>query len=171
MNHIIKPGETLSSIALDYRRPLQVLIAANPLINPNVIVPGQVIVIPGLPDKETIPYTVHVYLQERQLELRKNSVAIKTYPIAVGKMLSATPLGNFVIVNREPNPGGPFGTMWLSLSKIHYGIHGTNNPSSIGKAVSKGCIRMYNKDVNELASILPSGTGVYIRPSRAYPSP
>jgi len=81
-------------------------------------------------------------------------------------MLSATPTGDFVIVNREPNPGGPFGTMWLSLSKKSYGIHGTNDPSSIGKAVSKGCIRMYNAQVNELAQIVPNGTGVYIRPSR-----
>jgi L,D-transpeptidase ErfK/SrfK len=69
-----------------------------------------------------------------------------------------------VIVNREPNPGGPFGAMWLSLSKIHYGIHGTNNPSSIGKSVSHGCIRMYNHDVLELASLVPNGTRVSIRP-------
>lgn len=171
VNHIVKPGETLSSIALDYRRPVQVIIAANPAINPNLIIPGQIITIPGLPSKESIPYTIHVYLKERQLELRRNGVTMKTYPIAVGKMLSATPIGNFVIVNREPNPGGPFGTMWLSLSKIHYGIHGTNQPSSIGKAVSKGCIRMHNANVNELASIVPNGTAVYIRPSRAYPSP
>ncbi|MBM7704679.1 L,D-transpeptidase family protein [Metabacillus iocasae] len=166
MKHFVKPGESLASIAIDYRIPLSTLLAANPLPNPNVISPGQVIVIPNLPDKESIPYSIHVFLTERQLELRDKGDVVKTYPIAVGKMLSATPIGNFVIVNREPNPGGPFGTMWLSLSKISYGIHGTNNPSSIGKAVSKGCIRMYNKDVNELASIVPNGTGVYIRPSR-----
>ena len=66
------------------------------------------------------------------------------------------------IVNRQPKPGGPFGAYWLSLSKIHYGIHGTNNPSSIGKAVSKGCIRMYNQDVTELAATVPNGTRVTI---------
>ncbi|NQD52198.1 L,D-transpeptidase, partial [Bacillus altitudinis] len=60
------------------------------------------------------------------------------------------------------NPGGPFGAYWLSLSKVHYGIHGTNNPSSIGKAVSRGCIRMYNQNVIELASIVPNGTPVTI---------
>lgn len=79
-------------------------------------------------------------------------------------MLTSTPFGNFVIINKAPNPGGPFGTLWMSLSKEHYGIHGTNNPSSIGKAVSKGCIRMYNKDVEELASIVPIGTAVFIHP-------
>lgn len=87
---------------------------------------------------------------------------MKTYPIAVGKMLTTTPVGQFVIVNREPNPGGPFGALWLSLSKKGYGIHGTNDPSSIGKAVSKGCIRMHNSDVLELASLVPNGTSVVI---------
>jgi lipoprotein-anchoring transpeptidase ErfK/SrfK len=90
---------------------------------------------------------------------------MKVYPIAVGKILSGTPIGEFVIVNREPNPGGPFGVLWMSLSKIHYGIHGTNDPSSIGKAVSRGCIRMQNRDVLELGSIVPNGTRVIIRPN------
>jgi len=79
-------------------------------------------------------------------------------------MLFQTPVGNFVVVNRAPNPGGPFGTMWLSLSKEHYGIHGTNDPSSIGKSVSRGCIRMHNHDVEELAQTIPNGTAVSIHP-------
>ncbi|MDT2047532.1 MULTISPECIES: L,D-transpeptidase family protein [Bacillaceae] len=166
MQHIVKQGETLYQISLDYRRPSNMILAANPGLNPNIIVPGQVIIIPNLPDKNTIPYSIHVFIAERELELRENNVVKATYPIAVGKMLSTTPVGDFVIVNRHPNPGGPFGTMWLSLSKQSYGIHGTNDPSSIGKAVSKGCIRMRNEQVNELASIVPNGTGVYIRPSR-----
>lgn len=41
-----------------------------------------------------------------------------------------------------------------------YGIHGTNNPASIGKAVSNGCIRMYNQDVNYVYSLAPIGTEV-----------
>lgn len=87
---------------------------------------------------------------------------IRQYPIATGRMLYATPKGDFVIVNRQPNPGGPYGSMWLSLSKAGYGIHGTNTPSSIGQSVSKGCIRMYNKDVLELAGYVPNGTKVTI---------
>jgi lipoprotein-anchoring transpeptidase ErfK/SrfK len=79
-------------------------------------------------------------------------------------MLTSTPSGTFSIINKAPNPGGPFGSMWLGLSKPHYGIHGTNNPASIGKNVSHGCIRMYNRDVNELARLVPIGTPVYIRP-------
>jgi lipoprotein-anchoring transpeptidase ErfK/SrfK len=63
------------------------------------------------------------------------------------------------------NPGGPFGVLWLSLSKQGYGIHGTNDPSSIGKAVSHGCVRMHNRDVLQLAEKVPNGTRVIIRPS------
>lgn len=62
------------------------------------------------------------------------------------------------------NPGGPFGTRWLGLSAPYgdYGIHGTNNPSSIGKSVSNGCIRMFNNDVIELSNLVPIGTSVTI---------
>lgn len=162
MIHLVKSGETLSEIALNYRIPLSTLIQANQIVNPNVIYPGQPIIIPNLPDPQTIPYKIDVSIQERKLRLYKENSLFKTYPIAVGAILSQTPIGSFVIVNREPNPGGPFGVMWLSLSKLHYGIHGTNNPASIGKAVSKGCIRMYNEDVLELASLVPNGTEVFI---------
>ena len=78
-------------------------------------------------------------------------------------MLTQTPVGTFVVVNRQPNPGGPFGAMWLSLSKAGYGIHGTNNPASIGQAVSHGCVRMHNQDVLELARQIPNGTSVTIQ--------
>jgi lipoprotein-anchoring transpeptidase ErfK/SrfK len=162
--HIVKAGETLNQISKDYRTPLSEIIKANPLINPNVIYPGLSIVIPGLPTPNTIPFQIDVSIKKRQLRLLKNGVLQKQYPIAVGKILNNTPVGNFIIINKAPNPGGPFGTMWMSLSKESYGIHGTNNPSSIGKAVSKGCIRMYNKDVEELARIIPIGTQVLIHP-------
>lgn len=162
MNHIVKAGETLYQISRDYRIPLATLLQANPTVNPNMIYPGQTIVIPGLPDPNTLPYRIEVNRQNRVLRLYRNNVLQKEYPIAVGRMLHGTPTGQFVIINKAPNPGGPFGTMWMSLSKEHYGIHGTNDPTSIGKAVSRGCIRMYNKDVEELARTIPIGTLVTI---------
>ncbi|WP_249870251.1 L,D-transpeptidase family protein [Oceanobacillus saliphilus] len=164
MIHTVKPGETLAQISRDYRTPLPAIIQANPMINPNVIYPGQSIVIPGLPDPNTIPFQIDVSLSSRSLSLLKDGVLQKQYPIAVGRILHGTPVGSFIIINKAPNPGGPFGTMWMSLSKQHYGIHGTNDPSSIGKAVSRGCIRMYNHDVEELAAIVPIGTLVTIHP-------
>jgi L,D-transpeptidase ErfK/SrfK len=161
MIHIVKKGETLAIIAVNYRVSLSRLMRANPGIGERIQV-GQRITIPGLPIPATIPYRIDVSVKGRKLTLFRNGRVEKTYPIAVGKMLTTTPLGEYVIVNREPNPGGPYGVMWLSLSRAGYGIHGTNNPSSIGKAVSRGCIRMYNRDVLELAAKVPNGTRVVI---------
>lgn len=87
---------------------------------------------------------------------------IKVYPIAVGKILTPTPSGTYTIINKQPNPPSPFGVLWMGLSKPHYGIHGTNNPASIGKNRSHGCIRMFNHDVLELSSSAPIGTKVLI---------
>ncbi|WP_442857365.1 L,D-transpeptidase family protein [Bacillus sp. FJAT-42315] len=162
ITHTVKSGETLKSISEDYRISLSKLIEANPGIQPNFLYIGQKIVIPGLPSPETIPYKISVSLSARTLSLTYQGRIIHVYPVGVGKMLTQTPVGTFVIINKAPNPGGPYGTMWMSLSKKSYGIHGTNNPSSIGKYVSKGCIRMYNHDVEQLAKTVPIGTGVNI---------
>lgn len=160
MIHSVKPGETLASISANYRVNLHRLYAANPGIGHLYV--GQKIQIPGLPEPDTIPYSIKITVGKRRLALYKNGGLMKIYPIAVGKMLTNTPSGEYVIVNRQLNPGGPFGVMWLSLSRQGYGIHGTNDPSSIGKAVSHGCVRMYNRDVLQLADLVPNGTRVAI---------
>ncbi|RKD23197.1 hypothetical protein BEP19_13350 [Ammoniphilus oxalaticus] len=108
-------------------------------------------------------YKIVVSVQKRTLSLFKDEKLVKTYPVGVGKMLTPTPTGYYKIVNKAPNPGGPFGVMWMGLSRPHYGIHGTNAPSSIGKQVSHGCIRMHNHDVLELSKTVPIGTTVVIR--------
>lgn len=105
---------------------------------------------------------IDISTSQHQLKLFNGNQLIKAYPIAVGKMLSPTPTGTYTIINKQPNPGGPFGVMWMGLSKPHYGIHGTNNPSSIGKYISHGCIRMFNRDVLDLSSRVPIGTRVAI---------
>ncbi|KZE41916.1 L,D-transpeptidase [Brevibacillus parabrevis] len=115
-------------------------------------------------------YNIRISIRRLKLDLYDGNTLIRSYPVALGKIATETPRGDFTIINKVPYPnsypGGPlsvFGTYWLGLSKPHYGIHGTNNPSSIGHYVSHGCIRMYNQDVNELAKIVPIGTPVRIR--------
>ena len=56
-----------------------------------------------------------------------------------------------------PGPNGPVGVAWLDLTKEHYGIHGTNEPQSIGRAESSGCIRMTNWDVLRLSQMMKPG--------------
>ncbi len=109
-------------------------------------------------------YRIIVDLSDRKLYLLDGDVVVRQFPVGIGRMVTQTPTGEFTIVNKQANPGGPFGTFWMGLSKPHYGIHGTNNPASIGHVVSHGCIRMYNQDVEQLASIVPIGTRVSIRP-------
>ena len=60
-------------------------------------------------------------------------------------------------VKLPPGPNGPVGIAWLDLSKEHYGIHGTNEPQTIGRAESSGCIRMANWDVLRLSRIMKPG--------------
>jgi lipoprotein-anchoring transpeptidase ErfK/SrfK len=105
---------------------------------------------------------IDVYTSQHQLKLFDGNRLIKTYPIAVGKMLSPSPSGTYTIINKQLHPPARFGVLWMGLSKPHYGIHGTNNPASIGKNVSHGCIRMFNNDVLELSSRVPIGTRVSI---------
>lgn len=107
-------------------------------------------------------YSIMISRLNRRLTLVDNGKSVRVYPVGLGRHFSPTPAGKYNIINKRPNPGGPFGAMWIGLSLPHYGIHGTNNPSSIGGLVSKGCIRMHNRDVIELAGFVTVGTVVHI---------
>ncbi|MFZ5650602.1 MAG: L,D-transpeptidase family protein [Bacillota bacterium] len=100
----------------------------------------------------------------RKLQFYSGNNPVKTYPVAVGKHSTPTPLGSYRVVNKIVNPGGMLGTRWMGLSipNGNYGLHGTNNPSSIGKYISNGCIRMFNSDVEELFPKISIGTPVTI---------
>ncbi len=110
------------------------------------------------------PYSIIVNTSNHTLTLYQNGKPVKQYPVAVGKASTPTPKGSYKIINKELHPGGAFGVRWLGLNipKGGYGIHGTNNPGSIGKSISHGCIRMYNNDVIELSNLVPIGTPVTI---------
>lgn len=107
-------------------------------------------------------YSITINRNARSLILYKDNKFYKIYPVAVGKGSTPTPAGTFKIINKQVNPGGPYGARWMGLSAPGIGIHGTNMPGSIGGPVSHGCIRMYNKDVIELSSLVPVGTVVKI---------
>lgn len=59
-----------------------------------------------------------------------------------------------------PGPNGPVGVVWIDLSKEHYGIHGTPEPETIGRAQSHGCVRLTNWDAARLAGMVSPGTKV-----------
>jgi lipoprotein-anchoring transpeptidase ErfK/SrfK len=108
-------------------------------------------------------YRIIVDISDRRLHLLDGDTVVRSFPVGVGKIATQTPTGEYRIINKQANPGGAFGALWMGLSRPHYGIHGTDRPSSIGKFVSRGCIRMYNEDVMLLSSLVPIGTRVTIR--------
>lgn len=116
-------------------------------------------------DMKRAVFKIIINTSARTLTLYKDGKWYKSYPVAVGKPSTPTPKGTFKVINKAYKPGGPFGERWLGLNIPGggYGIHGTNNPSSIGKAVSNGCVRMFNNDVIELYNLVPVGTVVEIR--------
>lgn len=138
-------------------------------------------ILPGSGTTFAMEDDVHIEINKttNQLTVFLNDVPIYRFPVATGKNKTLTPEGEFRIITKVKNPwyvpkripGGskenPLGTRWLGLSVprtggYKYGIHGTNNPYSIGHHVSQGCIRMQNKDVEWLFQNIPLGTTVFI---------
>jgi len=114
-----------------------------------------------------------VSLSDRKLAVMEDDRVIKIFPVAVGAPTSPSPAGSYEIINRlseptyygfgkvvPPGKSNPIGTRWIGLSVKGYGIHGTDDPKSIGHNVSHGCIRLRNKEVEELFEMVAVGDTV-----------
>jgi len=123
--------------------------------------------------------TIVVCLPDRKLAVMEDGDVIATFPVAVGAIASPSPTGEFQIVSRVSHPtyyrpgtvipsgkDNPVGTRWLGLSQKGYGIHGTNAPRSVGHAASHGCIRLRNRDMERLFTMVRVGDAVQIRGER-----
>jgi lipoprotein-anchoring transpeptidase ErfK/SrfK len=134
---------------------------------------------PGPADGGQQSRVVLVSLVDRKLAVIENGGVIATFQVAVGAKVSPSPTGEFTIVSRVTNPtyyhrgtvipagkDSPVGTRWVGLTLKGYGIHGTNAPGSIGRAASHGCIRLRNRDVERLFTMLRIGDRVQIRGER-----
>lgn len=114
-----------------------------------------------------------------------NGTLIAAYPASIGSADTPSPSGtvtvervafnpgytynpkinfkqgaNDKVLDIPPGPNGPVGTVWMALSKPTYGIHGTPDPSRIGKSQSHGCVRLTNWDATELAKMVKPGVVV-----------
>ena len=157
--YVVRRGDSVYSIAKTFSLTTDDIFAANPRLTENLFV-GQVLCIPENPLK----LEFRINISAKTLSVYKNGLLINEYPVATGKETTPTPTGTFTIINKQLNPGGPYGTRWLGLSIKGYGIHGTNAPESIGTAASNGCIRMFNQDIEKLFDITNTGTVVRIFP-------
>lgn len=132
------------------------------------------------PDRQAVSRRlVLVSLVDRQLAVIDGGNVIARFGVAVGAAESPSPVGQFRIVNRVSNPtyyhpgtviasgkNNPIGTRWVGLSQKGYGIHGTNVPRSIGHAASHGCIRLRNREMERLFTLLRVGDLVEIHGER-----
>ena len=124
------------------------------------------------------PYSLRVTLHAHELVVLGRGREMARYPAGVGRSVLPTPRGHYYIVEllKQPDPHGLYGPYAFGTSAFSHvlysfgggpgqvGIHGTNDPSSIGRSVSHGCIRLRNADIIRLAHELPLGTPVTVEP-------
>lgn len=106
---------------------------------------------------------IFVDIPTHKMYLFKGDELIKTYLVSTGTYDTPSPVGIWKIVSKS-DWGEGFGGRWMGFNVPwgKYGIHGTLQPGTIGWGSSQGCIRMFNKDVKELYSIVKHGTRVEI---------
>ena len=133
----------------------------------------------GTINPEPVVRRVVVSIPDRRLAVVENNEVVQVFAVAVGAPVSPSPTGTFTIVNRvanptyyhsgtviAPGPRNPIGTRWIGLSQKGYGIHGTDDPWSIGYAKSHGCIRLRNADVERLFERVRPGDVVELHAER-----
>lgn len=133
--------------------------------------------------KQGAPFLI-VNKAVNQLAFINNNHIQEIFSVGTGKSKELTPEGLFTVKVKAINPyfrkknipGGdsrnPLGTRWIGFDAKNtdgriYGIHGTNQPYSVGKYISNGCVRLRNADVERLYRQVPLGTKVLIVTSTA----
>lgn len=168
--YTIRHGDNLQNIAGKNNMTPQLLARANGIKDIRYLSVDQDIIIPKIKLK------LKIDLSDRSLMLINNDKRVKKYLVAVGADNSKTPTGKFIINQKLVNPTWYFegrvyqpntpenrlGTRWMGISAKGYGIHGTNDSNVVGSAMTNGCIRLFNEDVEELYDILLEGTEVEI---------
>jgi len=140
----------------------------------------------GMAGQDTVgALSTHIVIDQgsHTLTLYRIGKKPRTYGVAVGQSAYPTPIGEFNVIAKvvdptwtppdsdwakgalpiPPGPDNPLGTRWIGISSPGVGIHGTNDPASIGYSVSHGCVRMQIPDVEELFELVYQGTPVTIR--------
>lgn len=185
-----KPGDNFSSLGRRYDVGYYELIEANPGVDPNLPDPGTIVVIPSryiLPQPRT---GVVINLAELRLfYYPPHQHVVVTYPVGIGREGWSTPEGPTTVIQKvanptwyvpadikadrakngitlpnvvPPGPDDPLGAYALYLGFPGYRIHGTNDPTGVGRRSSSGCIRMWPEDVESLFEAVPKGTKVTV---------
>jgi len=187
----LKPGDSLANIARANDIGYYELLEANPKLNPIRLVNGTPLVIPTqylLPNAPRQGIVINL-AELRLYYYPAGQNVVVTKPISIGRQGWNTPEGTFKVVEKidhpswyvpksiaaemanqgvilpavvPPGPDNPLGNYAMRLSLPNYLIHGTVDPTSIGRRVSSGCVRMYPEDIESLFNMVPVGTPVQI---------
>lgn len=176
--YTVQPNELLSTIARRFEVPYEIVMRINHISDAGRLRAGQRIKIPRG------PFHAQIHLSDFRIDLYLQDTYVRSYPVGVGRSETGTPGGVWQVTDRliDPTyypppsaqgrpiiPGGrpenPLGTRWIGLKGIEggavgqqsFGVHGTNEPDSIGSAASMGCIRMRNDDVQVVYDALTPG--------------
>ena len=165
----IQPGDLLQKVAPQYNLSWEYLARLNRVRPERVKVGQKLKVIKG-------PFSAFIDLSDFSLTIHAHGYFVKRYAIGIGAD-NSTPIGTFSVKEKLKNPtyygpdgvidaddqNNPLGERWISIGDS-YGIHGTIDPTSIGKAESRGCLRLGNEDIVEVYDFLTPGSEVVIRP-------
>jgi len=151
---------------------------------------GQTIVVAAVAQTDLAAEVAHIVVDKAERSVRVYDAADKLlafYPATIGSSARPAPSGEVTVVGvaPEPNytydpdrvsydrgdrkvivppgPNNPVGSVWIDLSRDTYGIHGTPDPSKVGKTFSSGCVRLTNWDAEQLASKVKPGVRVTFR--------
>lgn len=184
-------GDTLETIGERFGIGLHEMTEANPRLNPNELYDGQDVIVPTSFVLPKYRQGIVINVPECRLYyFDPHGKYVLTYPVGLGRKGWRTPTTSTTVIRKStnpiwtvpktirsyileqtgnllpnavpPGPENPLGRYALYLGTHGYLIHGTNQPWSIGKLISAGCIRLYNADVRELYPYVKTGTPVRI---------
>lgn len=178
IDYAIASGDSLKKIASRHGTTVDLIVKGNAVPNPDRVQVGDRL---RVLDKQV--FEIAVSKSRNDLVVTLNGQFFKRYTVGTGKF-AKTPVGTFQVTDKIPEPPWwrpdgkvvPFGdkenilgTRWMAIAATGdtppakgYGIHGTWDESSLGQQSSAGCIRMANRDVEELFVYIPIGTKVVI---------
>lgn len=178
VDYAIAPGDSLKKIANRHGTTVDLIVKGNSVPNPDRVQVGDRL---RVLDRQV--FEIAVSKSRNDLVVTLNGQFFKRYTVGTGKF-AKTPVGTFQVTDKIPEPPWwrpdgqvvPFGdkenilgTRWMALAATGdtppakgYGIHGTWDESSLGQQSSAGCIRMANRDVEELFVYIPVGAKVVI---------
>jgi L,D-transpeptidase ErfK/SrfK len=181
---MVQPEETLLDVAYRHRLGFESVARLNPKVKVWIPNPGTVIdlpteyVLPNAPRKGIV-----INVPEMRLYDFTRGGEPEPYAIAIGDEMDPSLIGEFRVGAKRRNPAwtvpaairkekpelpavvpagedNPLGDHWMTIGSTTYGIHGTNNPWSIGRMATHGCIRLYDDQLAGLYERVPSGTPI-----------